>query len=140
MAIVQRGGSVKTKPIANVTAATLQTVIRENVHPSARVITDELKGYIGIGKHFEKGHKTVRHGKKEYVVGDIHSNTVEGFFSTVKRGINGIYHAVSKEHLHRYMSEFEFRYNHREVGDGERTRNAIRAADGKRLTYKQVLG
>lgn len=68
--------------------------------------------------------------------GDVHSNTIEGFFSIVKRGINGIYHAVSKEHLHRYMAEFEFRYNNRDLEDGERTTAAIQAAEGKRLTYR----
>lgn len=78
------------------------------------------------------------HSAKEYVRGDIHSNTVEGFFSIVKRGLNG-YHSVSKEHLHRYMSEYEFRYNHRHLEDGARTVAAIRGADGKRLMYKEPL-
>lgn len=70
-----------------------------------------------------------------YVRGDVRSNTVEGFFSIVKRGINGIYHAVSKEHLHRYMSEYEFRYNNRELDDGDRTTAAIKASEGRRLMY-----
>ena len=77
------------------------------------------------------------HSRKEYVLGDIHSNTVEGFFSTVKRGLNGIYHCVSKEHLQSYMSEFEFRYNNRNLDDGDRLVSAINGAKGKRLTYKQ---
>ena len=77
---------------------------------------------------------------KNYVRGDIHSNTIEGFFSTVKRSLNGIYHAVSKEHLHRYMSEYEFRYNNRYIDDGERTLAAIKGAEGKRLIYKQPIG
>ena len=74
-----------------------------------------------------------------YVRGEIHTNTIEGFFSGVKRGLHGIYHSVSKEHLHRYMSEFEFRYNHRELEDGERTVLAIKAAEGKRLVYKEPV-
>jgi len=73
------------------------------------------------------------------VRGDVTSNTVESFFATLKRGINGIYHAVSKEHLHRYTSEFQFRYNHRALSDGQRTRAAIRAADGKRLKYRECV-
>ena len=139
LALVERGGSVRTRPIANVTGKTLKAVIRENVHQSARVITDENSAYTGIGPEFAGGHETVRHSAREYVRGDVHSNTVEGFFSIVKLGLHGIYHAVSKEHLHRYLAEFEFRYNNRELEDGERTQKAIQAADGKRLIYKQVI-
>lgn len=139
IALVERNGRVKTKPIANVTAKTLKGIIRENVDKSARILTDENRAYSGIGKHYEGGHETVCHSKWEYVRGDVHSNTVEGFFSSVKRGLNGIYHSVSKEHLHRYMSEFEFRYNNRKLDDGERTIAAIRGADGKRLYYKEPI-
>ncbi|WP_416338718.1 transposase [Mesotoga prima] len=69
----------------------------------------------------------------------MHSNTIEGFFSLVKRGINGIYHSVSKEHLHRYLAEFEFRYNRREISDRQRTSTAILASQGKRLMYKECI-
>ncbi len=136
LAMVERGGRVKTRPIANVTGKTLKAAIREDVHPSSRIITDENSAYTGIGAEFAGGHQTVCHSAREYVRGDVHSNTIEGFFSIVKRGINGIYHAVSKEHLHRYMAEFEFRYNNRKLEDGERMTAAIRAAEGKRLTYR----
>lgn len=136
LAMVERGGRVKTRPIANVTGKTLKDAIREDVHASARIITDENSAYTGIGAEFAGGHQTVCHSAREYVRGDVHSNTIEGFFSIVKRGINGIYHAVSKEHLHRYMAEFEFRYNNRNLEDGERTSAAIQAAEGKRLMYK----
>lgn len=135
VALVERGGSVKTKPVANVTGKTLKGIIRANVDSTSRIITDENTSYNGIGEEFDRGHHTVCHSAKEYVRGDIHSNTVEGFFSTVKRGLNGIYHSVSKEHLHRYMAEFEFRYNYRDMEDGERTTAAIKAAEGKRLLY-----
>jgi transposase-like protein len=136
MAMVERGGKVKTKPVANITAKTLKQVIRDNVHPSATILSDENSAYIGIGNEFAGGHHTVKHGKREYVRGDVHSNTIEGFFSLLKRGLIGIYHNVSKEHLHRYLCEYEFRYNNRELDDGDRTVAAIRAADGKRLFYK----
>ena len=139
MALVERNGSVKTKPVPNVTGKTLKQAIRNNVHASARIITDDNPAYNGIGKDYKGGHHTVCHSAKEYVRGDIHSNTVEGFFSTVKRGLNGIYHSVSKEHLHRYMSEFEFRYNHRDIEDGERTKAVIKGSDGKRLMYKEPI-
>jgi transposase-like protein len=138
LAMVERGGRVKTRPIANVTGKTLKAAIREDVHPDSRIITDENSAYTGIGAEFAGGHQTVCHSAREYVRGDVHSNTIEGFFSIVKRGINGIYHAVSKEHLHRYMAEFEFRYNNRNLEDGERTTAAIQAAEGKRLTYRTL--
>lgn len=135
VAMVERGGRVKTKPVASVTGKTLKSVIRDNVDTQTRIITDENPSYNGIGSEYKGGHKTVCHSAKEYVRGDIHSNTIEGFFSSVKRGLNGIYHSVSKEHLHRYMSEFEFRYNNRKMDDGERTVAAIKASEGKRLFY-----
>ncbi len=138
-AMVERGGSVKTKPVANVTAKTLKSAIRENVEKSSRIITDENPSYRGIGKEYAGGHKSVCHSAKEYVRGEIHSNTIEGFFSTVKRGLNGIYHSVSKEHLGSYLSEFEFRYNHRDLEDGERVVAAIKGALNKRLTYQEHL-
>jgi transposase-like protein len=138
LAIVERGGRVRTGVIADVTAKTLKDALRENVNPPASTLfTDELIGYRRVGKEFAGGHFTTTHSKREYVRGDAHSNTVEGFFSTVKRGLNGIYHAVSKEHLHRYLCEFEFRYNHRNMDDGDRTHAVIKASEGKRLTYEE---
>ena len=137
--MVEREGRVKTKPMTNVTGKTLKQFIRDGVDWNSAIITDENPSYNGIGKEYLGGHHTVCHSAKEYVRGDIHSNTVEGFFSIVKRGLNGIYHSVSKEHLHRYMAEFEFRYNNRELEDGERTVAAIKASNGKRLTYKESI-
>ena len=138
LAMVERNGRVKTKPVPNVTGQTLKAAIRESVDTSSRIITDENSAYRGIGPEFDGGHESVCHSRKEYVRGDIHSNTIEGFFSQVKRGLNGIYHSVSKEHLHRYLAEFEFRYNHRELSDGQRTIKAIKSSVGKRLLYKGI--
>tara|TARA_R110002072_G_scaffold4245_4_gene29978 strand:+ start:304 stop:1305 length:1002 start_codon:yes stop_codon:yes gene_type:complete len=137
LAMVERGGSVKTFPVANVTAKNVQKVMRENIHQSARIATDESHAYNKCDEHFTSGHRTVNHSEKEYVRGQIHTNTIEGFFSGVKRSLNGIYHSVSKEHLHRYMSEYEFRYNYRHMEDGERTLLAIKGAEGKRLMYRE---
>ena len=138
MAIIERGGRVRTGVIANVTAKTLGDALRENVDPAKSALyTDELMSYRRIGKQFVGGHHTTKHMAGEYARGDAHSNTAEGFFSLVKRGLNGIYHAVSKEHLHRYLCEFEFRYNHRYIDDGERIAAVIQASEGKRLTYEQ---
>jgi len=82
----------------------------------------------------------VRHAVREYARGNVHVNTAESFFALLKRGLVGTFHAVSKRHLHRYVNEFAFRWNHRRVEDGERTVAAIRGAVGKRLTYKQPRG
>lgn len=82
-------------------------------------------------------HETVNHSAGEYVRGEIHTNTVEGFFSLLKRGINGVYHHVSRGHLPRYCDEFAFRYEHRKQNDGERAATLVGMAEGKRLTFKQ---
>lgn len=136
LALVERDGRVRTKHLANVTGRTLKDELRKHVHPSARIITDEWPGYNGVGQYFQGGHEKVCHKDGEYARGDVTTNTVESFFAIFKRGINGIYHAVSKEHLHRYLAEFEFRYNYRGLEDSQRTAAAIRSAQGKRLMYK----
>lgn len=100
-----------------------------------RLITDELHAYKSIGKEFSGGHDVVKHSRKEYARGDVYTNTAESFFALLKRGIYGTFHSVSKKHLHRYLSEFEFRWITRKVDDGERLKTAIKAADGKRLIY-----
>ena len=130
---------MKTQHVADVTAKTLGSLVRANVDRRARIITDENPSYNRLGKTFKGGHETVNHSKREYVRGDVTTNTVEGFFATVERGLMGIYHAVSKEHLHRYMSEFEFRYNHRQIEDGQRITAAIQASEGKRLMYREPV-
>jgi transposase-like protein len=141
VAVIERGGRVRTRPVPDVTGKTLKAIIRENVDKSARIMTDENKAYHGIGKEFDGGHETVCHSRGEYVrLGtDVHSNTVEAYFSIVRRGLDGIYHSVSKEHLHRYLAEFSFRHDHRFLSDGERTQKAIKKANGKRLMYQEPL-
>jgi transposase-like protein len=140
LGIVERGGRIRPMVIADVTAETLHAEILKNVDRRARIMTDEHVSYTGIGKHFEGGHETVKHSAYEYARGDVTTNTIEGFFSILKRGLNGIYHSVSKKHLHRYLAEYEFRYNHRELDDGARTSAAIKASEGKRLMYKGPAG
>ena len=105
---------------------------------NARIATANY--YKRIGREFDGGHESVNHSRHEYARGPIHTNTIEGFFGLLKRGVNGTFHHISPKHLHRYLSEFEFRYNTRGMDDGERTGRIIRAAQGKRLTYKQQLG
>lgn len=115
------------------TGANLKSVIRQYVDPSAAIHTDEHPGYLGIGPEYAGGHETVNHSAKESARGDVTTNTVEGFFSLLKRGVMETFHHVSKKHLHPYVAEFEFRYNSRKSDDGGRLQAAIKAAEGKRL-------
>ncbi|HTY07347.1 MAG TPA: IS1595 family transposase [Gemmatimonadales bacterium] len=136
MALVERGGRVRAFPLDRVTPTTLKQHVRENVDLSARIMTDDALPYRGLAPEYRGGHFRVRHSIGEYArKPDITTNTVEGFFSLLKRGMYGTFHSVSKRHLHRYVDEFAFRYNTREMDDGERTIAAIRGADGKRLMY-----
>jgi transposase-like protein len=134
-AMVARDGAVRAQVMPTVNAANLRDAMAACISPTARIVTDSLPPYKPAAKGFAGGHESVNHGTGEYARGDVHTNTVEGFFSILKRGINGVYHSVSKEHLHRYLAEFEFRYNARKMNDGERTTLAIQSAEGKRLRY-----
>jgi ISXO2-like transposase domain len=111
-------------------------IVRDNIAREARLMTDESRLYIGVGKEFA-AHETVTHSHGEYVRGDIHTNSVEGFFSIFKRGMRGVYQHCKEKHLHRYLAEFDFRYNTRKITDMERTIAAVRGGEGKRLTYHQ---
>lgn len=136
LAMVERGGRVRARHIERVAHQHLAPAIMQLVDRSSTVYTDEAVYYKWLDRQrvFEK-HDHVTHSAKEYVRGDVHTNTVESFFALIKRGVYGTFHSVSKHHLHRYLSEFEFRYNTRKMRDGERTVAAIRGAEGKRLRY-----
>jgi transposase-like protein len=134
-ALVERGGRVRSFTMPMVTATNLKRSIQEHVHADAKLMTDEHPSYTKIGKDFAD-HQTVNHSKKEYVRGEASTNTVEGYFSLLKRGLTGTYHHVSARHLHRYLDEFNFRYNARSVNDAIRNYGAIRATEGKRLQYR----
>ena len=98
-------------------------------------MTDELPIYRSAAKGFAGGHHTVRHGAGEYARGNVHTNSAESFFALLKRGVYGVFHSVSRQHLARYCNEFAFRWSHRHATDGGRTEAAIRSAEGKRLSY-----
>lgn len=136
--VVERGGNARARVMTQrITSRNLRSSLKELVDESrSTLMTDELPAYRQAGRMFAGGHHAVEHSAKEYARGDAHVNTAESFFAIVKRGLNGIYHSVSKEHLHRYIGEFEFRFNGRKMTDGERTVAAIRGAEGKRLYYK----
>jgi transposase-like protein len=138
MALVERGGRVASFHVPNVTAATLKPIIAEVLSTDSHFRTDESGVYWEIGEQFAS-HRTVVHSANEYVRGDAHTNTVEGYFSIFKRGIYGVYQHLSEHHLKRYLAEFDFRYNERialGVDDTERTTRALRGIVGKRLTYR----
>jgi transposase-like protein len=141
LSLVERDGSVRSFRVANVTAQTLRPIIVTQINRASFVMTDESTIYPAIGREFH-GHGTVNHSAEEYVRATFwHTNTVEGYFSILKRGILGTYHWVSEAHLHRYTAEFDFRYNHR-VGlgysDRERTTIMLQNIVGKRLTYRRT--
>jgi transposase-like protein len=141
--LVERGGKARSRKVENITAETLRGVVFGTADTKSRLMTDELRAYGGIGRDFA-GHDTVEHGEEEWArrLPDgikAHTNTVEGFFSILKRGIYGCYFHVSETHLHRYLAEFDFRYSNRSalgVEDAERTDRALKGAKGKRLTYE----
>ena len=136
--MVERGGNIHRQVVADVSGKTLKAAIRECVEPSATIMTDEWPSYRGIGKEFDGGHRVVNHGDREYVRGDVSTNTAESSFAILKRGIVGIYHSVSKKHLHRYVNEFDFRWNARKMSDGDRTVLTVQGTKGKRLDYKEL--
>ena len=113
-------------------------IVRQNIAREARFMTDQASWYRKLGQEFAS-HETVDHGRQEYVRGDVHTNTAEGYFSVFKRGMKGTYQHCGEKHLHRYLAEFDFRYNHRVAlgfNDGERAALAVKNAAGKRLTYR----
>jgi transposase-like protein len=136
VSLVQRGGKVRSRVMLMVTGENLKAMLREHVEPSATLMTDEFQAYKKPGSEFAE-HQTVNHSADEYVRGDAHVNMAEGFFSLLKRGINGVYHHVGRQHLGQYLSEFDFRYNTRSLSDGARTIEGIRKAEGKRMMLRR---
>lgn len=137
VSLVEREGRVRSLILPTVNATNLKQMIREHVDSSARLMTDQFQAYHGLASEFAS-HDTVNHYDKEYVRGEAHTNTVEGYFSLLKRGITGTFHHVSRQHLHRYLSEFDFRYNGRKMDDMQRYLAALKATEGKRLQYKSA--
>ena len=139
--LVEGDGSVKAKPVERVDQRTLSRNIKAHVAKTATIVSDEWSGYAGIGDHFDGGHEVIRHKDGEYVrvTPDgtiVTTNTAESFAALLKRGHYGTFHQYSKKHMHYYIAEAEFRWNHRKVSDAQRRDAAISAADGKRLMYR----
>ena len=139
--IVQRGGDVRFRVMPRVTAASLGEFVAENADRSCRLITDDAKVYKTVGQAFEGGHKYTRHSHRQYVKPgtDIHSNTIEGVFSLLQRGVMGTFHSVSRKHLPNYLNEFQFRWNTRKLNDDERITRVVKSLVGKRLEYRESV-
>jgi transposase-like protein len=148
--LVERNGNVRSFHVPNVTAETLKPIMQAHMDNKAHLMTDDAGQYRILGP-VSASHGVINHSSKEYVRGNVHTNTVEGFFSLLKRGIYGTFHSVSEQHLQRYVNEFDFRYNYRQkkvkVGgkwhltgysDTERAEMALKGISGKRLTYRRI--
>jgi transposase-like protein len=138
-ALVERGGKVRSFHVPEVSGKTLRPILVSQVNRKSALMTDEGGQYFQVGKEFDR-HETINHSADEYVRDDAHTNTIEGYFSILKRGIIGTYHHVSQQHLKRYLAEFDFRYNERSalgVDDKERAARLLKGIVGKRLTYRR---
>jgi transposase-like protein len=141
LTLVERGGSARSFHIDSTTIADIAPIVRTNIRRESKLMTDEARHYQALGMGFRGGHGTVAHGEKEYVRGEVHTNTVEGYYSIFKRGMKGVYQHCAEKHLHRYLAEFDFRYNNRVargIGDDMRSVKAMQGMVGKRLTYRRT--
>jgi len=136
--MLQRDGEVRATHFKSILQKDIKKQMLDCIDIDSRLITDSWILYRKIGKPFRQ-HNMVKHSEGEYVRGDVYTNSIESFFALLKRGVYGTFHSVSKKHLHRFVGEFQFRYNTRQDGDGERLRKAIRNGVGKRLTYRQQV-
>ena len=140
--LVERGGKARMFHVGNADKITVTAIVQANVHPASRLHTDESSLYKGSDKTFLT-HETTKHSKREYARGDVHSNSVEGFFGVFKKGMTGVYQHCGEQYLARYLDEFAFRHNYRvKLGynDQDRAVIAIKGAAGKRLTYRRIGG
>jgi len=137
-ALVERGGELRARKMKTPSNYNIRDEVKKYVDPSATLMTDEAAAYEMLDKEYKR--EIVVHGKKQYVNGRAYTNTLEGWFALLKRGVTGTFHHVSEEHLDRYVDEFAFRYNRRDMTDGERALSAIKKVSGKRLMYKKPTG
>lgn len=136
VALVERDGGVRSFHVPSMTKKSVKAVLDEHADKDSDLMTDDARHYRTLGREFAS-HEAVNHTRKEYVRGNAHTNTVEGFFSILKRGLIGTYHHIGTQHLQRYVSEFDYRYNLRKATDTERATSMLLAMEGKRLTYRR---
>lgn len=133
--LVERGGKVRSFHVPSVAANTLKPIMKEQIARDTAIMTNDFGSYFDLGDDFNS-HDVVRHSKNEYVRGRIHTNTVENYFSILKCGLRGVYQHVGANHLRRYIGEFDFRYNNRNISDSERAMIALKGFEGKMLLYR----
>lgn len=141
LTLVERGGRARSFHVDTARIGTIVPIVRANIAKETALMTDEAGMYRRVGKEFAS-HEYVKHSKDEYVRGNIHTNTVEGFYSIFKRGMKGVYQHCAEHHLHRYLAEFDFRYSNRSamgIEDGVRSIKALMGVKGKRLTYRKAV-
>jgi len=134
--VMQRGGEVRAKKVPDTSGNSLRKFVYDNVEKGSKLHTDEWWGYRGLEKLF--GHSVIKHNEKEYVNGDCHTNTLEGFWSLLKRGVIGIYHSMSDKHLQKYIDEFLFRYNTRSLSEADRF-NLMLSGLANHLPYSKLI-
>ena len=137
VSLVERGGMVRSVTVSKVNAKIVREVLVRTANRNSTLSTDEAPYYKRVGREYES-HVSVNHSKRQYVHGIAHTNTLEGYFSIFKRGMKGVYQHCGEKHLQRYVTEFDFRYNHREMTDFARTAHALNGISGKRLTYRRT--
>lgn len=142
VALVERGGKSRVFHVGNADKATISKILRENVAEESRLHTDESRLYTGADQAFAT-HESVKHSAGEYVRGDVHTNSAEGFFGVFKKGMTGVYQHCGEKYLNRYLTEFEFRHNTRSklgFNDKDRAELSVRGSVGKRLVLRQPKG
>jgi len=139
LTLVERGGSARSFHIESASLANVVPIVRQNIRRESKLMTDAAMHYKRLGGEFAEGSGRIHHERDEYVRGEIHTNTVEGYYSIFKRGVKGVYQHCAEKHLHRYLAEFDFRYSNRValgVNDVARADRALKGIVGKRLTYR----
>lgn len=137
--MIERKGKLIAQVVSAVDQFTLQPLVIANVNKDAMLISDNFGGYTGLNKKFAS-HEIINHSLNEYVRGNVHTNTIEGFWSLFKRGVLGIYHFTSPQHLQRYVDEFSYRYNSRKLPDVERFKMAVERCGNGRIKYQSLIG
>ncbi len=137
MGLLERHGKVRAQVVETRTGKDLKSMIRENVERGSEVFTDQLKSYVGVDRNYV--HRVINHAE-QYVQGRIHTNSIENFWSLLKRGLSGTYISVEPFHLFRYLDEQSFRFNARKGTDAERFLTAVSTIGGRRLTYQHLIG
>jgi len=137
LGIIERNGDLRMETIKRTTTAVIKPIVNANVAKSAIVNTDEGKQYMWV--HKEYAHEIVTHSNREYVRGDVYTNTIEGAFGHFKRSIIGVYHHASGKHINRYLNMFAWRWNSRDMGEGQRVNALLKSTVGRTLTYKALI-